>query len=370
VKVVLLSAFSGADPAAGRKAEAGVRLQTDAVNAGGGLLGRRLEVVTADDEGDPGKARELVREELLDPGVGLVVGPSSAAAFDAAKGVMEASSVPSCVSGASDTAMADAPLSFRVAPSRRALVTALLSHLQRNDRDVKALGALSTNDQAAAEASRLLKELAGGFGLQYVGLVSASGGAGGASAAQQLLDRGAGAALLLGGPEATARVVSDMQAAGLQGRLRLLGLDGVADYRFPAAAGDAAAGSVFASEPAYRLTDLPEARWPAAYRDFVRRAGAAYGYGTAGVDLQASPEAADCLLQWSAAVRRSGTFGGAAVAAAWKQLQLPADVTALGVREGPAGDHTMVRPESVAVYSWTKSGASYRLKQLEAPASP
>jgi hypothetical protein len=171
-----------------------------------------------------------------------------------------------------------------------------------------------------------------------------------------------------GRPEVVARVANGMVAAGLQGKLQLLGMDRLGDYSFPGVAGDAASGSAFAGTIQAYLTQQPEASWPAGYRDFVRRVSKAYWYGTDGVEVTGAPAVADCVLQWSRAVKKAGTFAGPAVTLAWEQLDLPATQTALGVREKASrGNHTTVAGESVFVYSWVRTGTSYRSRQLAGP---
>ena len=99
--------------------------------------------------------------------------------------------------------------------------------------------------------------------------------------------QGAQAVVAGGRPQVVARVAGAIVAAGLQGKLQLLGLDGLGDYSFPGVAGDAASGSAFAGSIQAYLTQQPEASWPAGYRDFVRRVSKAYGYGTDGVEVTA-----------------------------------------------------------------------------------
>lgn len=47
----------------------GIQLTVDEINAVGGYLGRKLEIVRKDDEGDPGvglkRARELVADKVV-----------------------------------------------------------------------------------------------------------------------------------------------------------------------------------------------------------------------------------------------------------------------------------------------------------------
>ena len=52
IKIGTLLSASGPAAAAGRGAAIGVRIAVDEINASGGILGRQLEIVTADDQGD------------------------------------------------------------------------------------------------------------------------------------------------------------------------------------------------------------------------------------------------------------------------------------------------------------------------------
>ncbi|MBJ7614362.1 MAG: ABC transporter substrate-binding protein [Candidatus Dormibacteraeota bacterium] len=369
VKIVLLESFSGDRAAVGRRAENSLRVQADLLNARGGLLGRHLEVVAADDESNATKARELAREQLTDGQVQLVVGPGTSATFDAVKPLLRQAQLPNCVTAAADATMAAAPFSFRAAPSDRDRLASLISYLRRSHPDVRSIGLIDSGEQPARFGDDLLAAQAGGSGLAYVGRASPGPGDPDAAAAVQLLtSRGAQAAFVSGPPELAARAAAGVAAAGLQGRLQLLGLDGFGDYSFPATAGEAATGSAFAGGIQAYLTQQSEASWPAGYRDFFLRVSHAYGYGSNGVELQGDPAPADCVLQWSRAVEKAGTFTGTAVTSAWEQLDLPATETALGVRESASpGNHTTVPAEAVFVYSWVKSGTGYRLRQLAGP---
>jgi branched-chain amino acid transport system substrate-binding protein len=369
VKIVLLESFSGEGAAAGRRAENSLRVQADRLNAGGGLLGRHLEVVSADDESSPTKVVELAREQLTDGQVRLVVGPGSSAAFDAVKPILRQAQVPNCVTAVADGTMADSPFSFRAAPSDRDRLDSLLAYVRRSHPGVRSVGLIDGGEQPARFGDDILAARAGGSGLSYVGRASAgTSDAHAVSAVRLLAAEGAQAAFVSGAPELAARVAAGAAAAGPQGGLQLLGLDGFAEYSFPTTAGEAATGSAFAGGIQTYLSQRPEAIWPAGYRDFFLRVSHAYGFGASGVEIQGNPAIADCVLQWSRAVEKAGTFTGKAVASAWEQLDLPATETALGVRESASpGNHTTVPAGSVFVYSWIKSGTGYRLRQLAGP---
>jgi branched-chain amino acid transport system substrate-binding protein len=371
VKILLLESFSGDGAAAGRRAENSLRVQADRLNTRGGLLGRHVEVVAADDESSPTKVGELAREQLTDGQVRLVVGPGSSATFDAVKPVLRQARVPNCVTAVADATMADSPVSFRAAPSDRDRLGSLLAYLRRSHPEVRSVGLIDSGEQPARLSDDIVAAQAGSSGLAYAGTASSGTSDGDAvSAVQVLAAQGAQAALVSGSPGLAARVAAAVAAAGLQGRLQLLGLEGFGDYSFPSTAGEAAAGSVFAGGIQTYLTQQAEASWPAGYRDFFERGSRAYGLATNGVEIQGSPAIADCVLQWSRAVQKSGTFTGTAVTSSWEQLDLAATETALGVRERASPDnHTTVSAEAVFVYSWIKSGTGYRLRQLAGPAA-
>jgi branched-chain amino acid transport system substrate-binding protein len=372
VKVALVESFSGPGAGAGRRASNGLQLEVDRLNAQGGLLGQRLEIVSADDESNPDKARELVREQLGDSRVKLLVGPDSGASLAAVEPLVRQANVPQCVTAVPDGSMAGAPVSFRAAPSESDRLGALFSYLRRGHPETGRIGLLDGGGQPVDPDETLLAQQAAGHGLGYTGRVAVGqSDADAAVAVQQLLAEGAQAALVGGSPDVAARAAAAIAAAGLRGQLELLGLDGVGDYSFPASAGDAAEGSVFAGTLQSYLTDQPEAGWPAGYRDFVHGVSRTYGYAAAGVQIQGSPAFADCIIQWSRAVQKAGTLAGSTVAGDWEKLGLPASETALGVPERASpSNHTTVPAEGVFVYAWVKSGSGYRLRQLDGPASP
>lgn len=67
IKVGLVAALSGQSAKSGEAITRGLSIAIDEINAAGGVLGRKLELLTRDDESNPGKgllaARELVQRE-------------------------------------------------------------------------------------------------------------------------------------------------------------------------------------------------------------------------------------------------------------------------------------------------------------------
>jgi ABC-type branched-subunit amino acid transport system substrate-binding protein len=127
LRVGLLLPFTGASAATSYNFERAVLYARDEINAGGGVEGRRLEVISADTHSDPGRCRESVAE-LVAKDVRVVIGPESAEIAADIKPMLDAAGIVllSPLVGAADDTMVDCAVPwFRLAPSSRALGEAL-----------------------------------------------------------------------------------------------------------------------------------------------------------------------------------------------------------------------------------------------------
>ncbi|GJD49263.1 Leu/Ile/Val-binding protein [Methylobacterium crusticola] len=90
VKVGLVAALSGQSAKSGEAITRGLQVAIDEINAGGGVLGRRIELVRRDDESNPAKglvaARELVQREKVAVVFGGIDTPVSMAIVPFANG--------------------------------------------------------------------------------------------------------------------------------------------------------------------------------------------------------------------------------------------------------------------------------------------
>lgn len=94
VRVGLLVHLSGSGALFGRGAVNCAQLAVDAVNADGGVRGRRLRLVVADDATDPGAGIIAMRRLVGPAQVHAVIGCHSSATFSAAKAVAIDASIP------------------------------------------------------------------------------------------------------------------------------------------------------------------------------------------------------------------------------------------------------------------------------------
>lgn len=369
VKVAVVDVLSGPSASLGVAVRNSVQLQVDQLNAGGGLLGRRVELVVADDELKPDKAGALTRQVLEDGAVRLLVGPSLAGLFLSARPAIAGARVPNCVAQmAADDLMAEAPFTFRNQESTASRIPSLLAYVQKGTQ-VRRLGLLTEGDAFGVGYDRQLLDEAGKFGLQYVGAASVPAAGDVRSLIQVMLQRGAEGVVLPDSPGAAGRVLQAIKQVNAQSRLRTFGLGGLGAYAFPQQAGDLAAGVVFVSTIQAYMSDVPDTAWPPLYRDLVRGVVSKFGRESNGVEIKGSAAAADCVVQWSRAVRNANSFDGPKVVKAWEMLDLPPAQNLLGVRETfSSTDHDAVPPDGLFVYQWGKTGAQWGLKQLAGPA--
>ena len=372
VKVGLVDVFSGTSPYAsqGSYLQNSLQFEIDALNAQGGLLGVRLQLVTADDQLSPERTPEAVRQLLADRSVKLLVGPSFAGLYLGAKPLVERARMPDCLTSmGADDLMQNAPYSFRMQAQDRVAVPTLLGYVQHGTQ-IRKIGLIAENDGVGQGYDQQLSDQASKFGLQYVGAAFVPPAGDQKAQVQQLLKQGADAVVLSNSPATATKTLQAIGALKATARLKALGFGGLGVYAFPQAAGDAASGLTFTSAIQTYLSDLPEARWPAAYRDFVKKAQARFGPAANGVEMKAVPGAAECVLDWARAVQAANDFDGARVARAWERLDVPAAQSLLGVRERFApDDHDAVPVDGLAVYQWVKSGDRWGLKQLVGPAA-
>lgn len=365
IRVVLVDAFTGPSAVRGEVLQNSLQLEIDALNAGGGLLGRRVELVATDDEMRSTKAADLVREHLADERVGLLVGPSGTATFTAARPAVEQARVPDCLPvRVADDAVAGAASSFRTRAADRTSATVLLGYLQAHT-PVRRLGAIAAGDAEARAMDGLLGDLGPRSGVAYAGSVSMAATPDAHAAVQQLQAQGAQGVLLPADPATAATVSRAIQDMGLRDQLPAFGLDGLATLAFSDQAREAVIGTVLVSPIRAELTDVPAARWPPAYRFFEQGIASRYGYTTNGVETRGLPEAAECVALWTRAVRRAGTFDGERVARAWEQLELDANQSILGVPERfTPRQHDALAADGLFLYQWTQRGDQFRLRQV------
>jgi urea transport system substrate-binding protein len=94
IKIGAVLPFSGGVELYGRQAKLGLDLAVKDINAGGGILGRPVEVIYEDDKTDPAAAVDATRKLIERDGVLAVVGPITSRNLIAIAPVVEAAKTP------------------------------------------------------------------------------------------------------------------------------------------------------------------------------------------------------------------------------------------------------------------------------------
>lgn len=371
VKVALVDVFSGSFGFFGGYLQNSLQVEADELNAKGGLLGYKIDITTADDQLSPDQGASLVRQQLADSDVKLLVGPSFTSVFLAAKPIINQGKVPNCLPAvAADSAMDGAVNSFRTQEPDKYRVPAVLNYIAKNTQ-IKKIGLIYEGDATGQSYDQQLGAAAKAAGLDYVGAAFTTATATDHKPlVQQMLAKGAQGVILSNNSTTAGRTALAIQQLGVKDKLAQFGFSGLGGYTYPQLGGDTVDGTIFAATIQSYLTDIPDTKWPATYRDFVKKITTQYGYATNGLEMKGTPLAADCLIEWSKAVQKANSFDGTKVVKAWETLDIPATQNVLGVREKLSpSNHNAVPQEGIFVYQWAKQpDGKFRLKQLVGPA--
>ncbi len=125
IKVGVIGPFSGFEAFIGPDILKGVQVAADQINANGGILGRQVQVITADTGGDAVDAVPALRKLISVDQVDLIVGPSSLEA-QAALPILQQSKIPDIiVGGTTQLDNLNSKYVFRSSPSDNLLGVAM-----------------------------------------------------------------------------------------------------------------------------------------------------------------------------------------------------------------------------------------------------
>lgn len=367
VKIAIVEPFSGSFGYFGDFLKNSLQYEVDKINADGGLLGRKVEVITRDDQIQAQPTVTAVRELSDDPSVGLIVGPSFSFLYNAARPIYDEKQQLNCpLSVDSTDAVEGAKYTFRAGPYNNLFITSLLKYFQESG-TVSSVGVVYANDDTGQATDKEFAKLAPEYGIDYLGAQFYN-----ADAPNQISQfnnlKDADAIYISADAAAAAQSAISASEVGYQGML--VGGDGLQSYAFVDGAGDQAAGTVFASEPLLNMTKTPESEWPSAYAAFIKKATSDYGVQTgpkSGVEqLKATPLATACVVAWAKAVKEAGTFDDTKVAEAWENLSIPSADNPAGIPlQFSADSHDFFNdPAQLAVYKWVHDGDEWYLETL------
>jgi branched-chain amino acid transport system substrate-binding protein len=117
IKIGLMGPMTGSWASEGQEMKQVLDLLAEEINAGGGLMGRRLQVISEDDEGDPQKAA-LAAQRLAAQGVVAVIGTYGSAVTEASQNAFNAAGIIQIANGSTAIRLTEKGLNlfFRTCP--------------------------------------------------------------------------------------------------------------------------------------------------------------------------------------------------------------------------------------------------------------
>jgi branched-chain amino acid transport system substrate-binding protein len=165
IKIGIIASQTGPVSFIGDPIVKSVQLATDRVNQGGGIKGRKIQLISYDDEGNPDKALAFAKRLVSSDQVSLIIGPNLSSTVRAALPTIEAAGIP-VVYNTPITEPAPNSVQFSVYPSEETSYRVALQALK--ERGVKTLGVLATTDTTGDSGFNWITKLAGSYGMSVV----------------------------------------------------------------------------------------------------------------------------------------------------------------------------------------------------------
>ncbi|MGB9751829.1 ABC transporter substrate-binding protein [Roseiflexus castenholzii] len=358
IKIGLVSPFSGPLGILGQWMQASAQTEVDRINAEGGLLGRPVILISRDDELNPAKTVEIVREFIEREQTSMIIGPSLTAFALATKDLVTQSKTIQFLPTVSGMAALDnAPYTFRTLESIQLQMTEIARYLGASG--ATRVGMVVLDDATGAEYMALLPDAVKAAGMTYVGHELFRNDDQDLTT-QVLKVRELGADALVVGTGNSAQAAKVIIAARQIGwNVTLIGVSGLESTLLGQLVGDALDGVVFVNTFRGYQAGVPAAEMPAGYARHVASV----------LKLNSIPEpdqrdlsrvgmstsTADAIFIWSEAVKRAGTLDSDAVKAEIERTNIPADESPSGGDLTISADnHEAYREGSLFFYQWRK----------------
>lgn len=356
VQIGLVAPMTGPFAVLGVSQENSMKVVAEQINAAGGIGGAEVEIVTRDVGLDPAKAVQAATELAGDQRVKMVVGPSITAFYNAAKATYEQNQKVNCQPAVAGGTFDDLTYGFRSQDRLTHDVERVLQYLKSEN--ITTIGEVYEGDDTGKQVSELLTSLGPRYGVQLVGYEQTrQDDATHLPYVQKLSSAGA---IWISSNVSGAKTMAAAAEAGYQGVL--VGGSGVQNISFIEAAGDAAAGTVFAA-PNYQFPIRDKATWKPGYKAHVDAIEAKYGVNTGPQSGAKSPKgtaiAADCVYAFWKAAEAVKSLDSTKVAEALTNISLPDTETPSGCAIKPGKEHEFYAMDCIRVYQWQKDGQGW-----------
>jgi branched-chain amino acid transport system substrate-binding protein len=177
LKIGWLAALTGPNSTPGIGQDRGIRYAADQINKAGGVMGRKIEIVSRDTQGDPTKAVNAALEVINNDKVEFTIGPTNSGECLATQPVIARYKVPSFPIGVVDSLIDTVkfPYSFRVSNNNTQWQESVLTYALKVLK-AKKIGIIGDTTGYGTMSVNLSEQLlkAQGANITYKGLVEAN----------------------------------------------------------------------------------------------------------------------------------------------------------------------------------------------------
>jgi ABC-type branched-subunit amino acid transport system substrate-binding protein len=277
IKIGLVNPYSGPFGFFGTFVENSVQVEVDRINEAGGLGGAMLEVDRRDMELNPQLAVQAAQEFIGDDDVKLVIGPPFTGFYNATKQLYEDGQQLNCsMAVAGPDAVEGLTYAFRTQDPDQFRTVALMDYLAEEE-GIESIAIVYEDDDTGQGYAEVIPQLAEERGMEYLGFQATRPDAQ-THRPQVEAVRDADAIIVSGNSTNAAKTAQAAAEIGYEGLLT--GFSGLQGFTYVEGAGDAADGTVFASNYLGYFTDTPPEEWPAAYAEHVQTVIERYGETT------------------------------------------------------------------------------------------
>jgi branched-chain amino acid transport system substrate-binding protein len=366
IKIGIVSPFSGPLGFLGQYMANSAQIYVDKVNAQGGVLGKKLVLVTRDDELKPDKSVSATQDLLNNEKVSLLIGPSvTGNALATIQFVNEAKVIQMLPTVSGPGILDKAPYTFRMQQPDALQGVELAKFIAKEGR--KKVAIIAIDNPTGKGLGQLLPGELKKNGVDMAGEPDyfKADEKDLSVRVQKAKDNGADA-IIIGTGDASqgALIPKAMNQTGI--KMPLYGIGGLEGGVYATAGGDAAIGTVFVDGYRGFPAKVPFDQQPKAYAEHLKAVVDKFGVDQTGRE-KGTPLTADCIMVWADAVKRAGSFDADKVKAEIEKTDLPADQTPSATKLKITPDnHESYREGSLYFYKWVKSpDGSYKFDEVK-----
>ena len=167
IKIGVLVGLDGPEDHIGKPAKATVQMATDAINAGGGISGRPIELVFANTRSDPVKAAIIAQRMIEREKVVAIIGPTGTGSALALLNIIQGDQIPT-IALVGGTQLVEPVSQFMFKSPQKTITAVERTYSYLKDMGVKKIAIITAWSNFGQDGKAALEKLAPDFGIEIV----------------------------------------------------------------------------------------------------------------------------------------------------------------------------------------------------------